>query len=144
MAEQDRSCIAARGLKSVDEHVDLFGDYRTLCAESCHAGEKCLMVGHRVSEQSTGIMVESVDGGVLRQNRQSFASAFSTIRSGSSFGLSDVHHTDALKAAEHYGGVAWLRSILLSQIHLLLYESDGLYLGLYRPALLCCTLRLPC
>jgi len=64
------------------------------------------MVGHRrLHNNGTGTIIESVVGGVLKANRQSHLCLLPhLLRPGPSFGVSDVHHTDVLKAAEHYGG----------------------------------------
>ncbi|KAF8483793.1 ribonuclease-III-like-domain-containing protein [Russula ochroleuca] len=113
-AEHDHSRIAARVLNThgLGEHVAphwrLQDVMRWVPPRAGEAGLDGRAAGlHKVA----GTMVEAVVGGVLHQFGGRIAHRLFHLRvlphllhPGSPIGLPDVLHSDALKAAEHYGG----------------------------------------
>jgi hypothetical protein len=61
------------------------------------------MVGG-LHNKGTGTMVESVVGGVLRQIGSRISVCFRIYYDQAHHSIYRMHHGDALKAAEHYGG----------------------------------------
>ncbi|KAN0125612.1 Ribonuclease-III-like domain containing protein [Russula decolorans] len=114
-AEHDHSRIAARVLNThslgeyVDPHWRLQDVMRWVPPRAGQLGLDGRASGlHKIA----GTMVEAVVGGVFHQFGGSITHRlFHTrmlphlLQPGSPFGLPDVLHGDALKAAEHYGGL---------------------------------------
>ncbi|KAI0002183.1 ribonuclease-III-like-domain-containing protein [Russula compacta] len=114
-AEHDHSRIAARVLNThtLGEHVaPLWGLQDVMRWVPPRDGEVGLDGRETGLHKVAGTVVEAVVGGVSHQFGGSVAHRLFHIRMlphlllpGSPFGLPDVLHADAVKAAEHYGGL---------------------------------------